>query len=87
MVCLETRPGQADALAASPTPPVRVEYRHELAASPPAPVRVTVEPGTLPSVAADTLRRMAAMIEADRRLLSSRFWEQAADDDEQRDAR
>jgi hypothetical protein len=87
MVCLETRPSSA---AVDGTPPVRVELRHELEASPVAPVRVAIEPGTLPSVAADALRRMAAMLEADRRLLSARFWEREAEAGggaEQRDAR
>ncbi len=65
--------------------PVRVELRHELA--PPVPLRVTIEPGTLPSVAADGLRRIAAMIEGDRRILSARFWDQEPGDGEQRDAR
>jgi hypothetical protein len=37
-------------------------------------LRVLVRPGTLPSVAAGTLRRIAELIEADRRLLSARFW-------------
>ncbi len=35
---------------------------------------VVVQPGTLPSVAARTLRRIARLIERDRRLLSRRFW-------------
>ncbi len=35
---------------------------------------VLVRPGTLPSVAAGTLRRIARLIEDDRRLLSDRFW-------------
>lgn len=37
-------------------------------------LRVLVRPGTLPSVAAGTLRRIAQLIEGDRRLLSERFW-------------
>lgn len=37
-------------------------------------LRVLIRPGTLPSVAAGTLRRIAELIEADRRLLSARFW-------------
>jgi len=85
VVCLETRPSAG---SAGP-PPVRVDLRHELGA-PPAPVRVAIEPGTLPSVAADALRRMASMLEADRRLLSARFWEREAADGaagEQRDVR
>jgi hypothetical protein len=69
--------------------PLTVGLREEPTA--PAPVRVTIAPGTLPSVAADTLRRVAAMIEADRRLLSARFWEQggptAPGEGDQRDAR
>jgi hypothetical protein len=69
--------------------PLTVGLREEPTA--PAPVRVTVAPGTLPSVAADTLRRIAATIEADRRLLSARFWEQggpaAPENGDQRDAR
>lgn len=55
-----------------PQRPLRVELCHEEAAA--APVAVTIEAGTLPSVAIDALRRIAAMLEADRRLLSSRFW-------------
>jgi hypothetical protein len=35
---------------------------------------VLVRPGTLPSVAAGALRRIAQLIEDDRRLLSDRFW-------------
>ncbi len=69
--------------------PLTVGLREE--PTTPAPVRVTIAPGTLPSVAADTLRRVAAMIEADRRLLSARFWEQggpaAPEPGDQRDAR
>jgi hypothetical protein len=60
-------PRQAD-----PQRPLRVELCHEDATA--APVAVTIEAGTLPSVAIDALRRIAAMLEADRRLLSSRFW-------------
>lgn len=37
-------------------------------------IRVLVRPGTLPSVAASALRRIALVIEGDRRLLSERFW-------------
>lgn len=37
-------------------------------------LRVLIRPGTLPSVAAGTLRRIAHLIEGDRRLLSERFW-------------
>lgn len=74
VICLEAlkadegRPGEPAGSA------VRVGLRHE-PGLPPAPVRVLVRPGTLPSEAADALRRVAAMIEADRRLLSARFWE------------
>lgn len=86
VVCLEAKLPSA---ATDGAPPVRVELRHELAA-PPSPVRVAIEPGTLPSVAADALRRMASMLEADRRLLSARFWEReaaTAGGGEQRDVR
>lgn len=67
--------------------PMRVEYREEPES--PLPVRVVVAPGTLPSVAADALRRVASMIEADRRLLSARFWQEGrpALEIEHRDAR
>jgi hypothetical protein len=78
-ICFET-PSEAQGLR-----PIKVELRHELA--PPVPLRVTIEPGTLPSVAADSLRRIATMIETDRRLLSPRFWDQDPASDEQRDAR
>lgn len=37
-------------------------------------LRVLVRPGTLPSVAAGALRRIAHLIEGDRRRLSDRFW-------------
>ena len=33
-----------------------------------------VSPGTLPSAAASDLRRIAGLIERDRRLLSGRYW-------------
>jgi len=90
VVCFEAKLPSAAATEGSP--PVRVELRHELLGASPEPVRVSIEPGTLPSVAADALRRMATMLEADRRLLSARFWEQEATaggvaGDEQRDAR
>jgi hypothetical protein len=49
-----------------------VSLTHELL--PPSPVRVMVSPGTLPRTAADSLRRIAGMIEEDRRLLSHRYW-------------
>ena len=69
-----------------PQHPLRVELCHE---PPPAvPVTVTIEAGTLPSVAIDALRRIAATLEADRRLLSARFWlKEGGPDGEQRDAR
>jgi hypothetical protein len=65
--------------------PLHVELCHEEAAA--APINVTIRAGTLPSVAIDALRRIAAMLEADRRLLSSRFWlsEGSPARDEQRD--
>jgi len=68
------------------TRPVKVELRHELGVAA-SPVQVMIEPGTLPSVAADSLRRIAAMIEGDRRLLSPRFWDQEPAGTEQRDIR
>jgi hypothetical protein len=49
-----------------------VALTHELL--PATPVRVIVTPGTLPRTAADSLRRIAGMIEQDRRLLSERYW-------------
>lgn len=49
-----------------------VALTHELL--PAGPVRVMVSPGTLPRSAADDLRRIAAMIERDRRLLSEHYW-------------
>ena len=72
---------------ADPQHPLRVELCHE--EPPAAPVSVTIEAGTLPSVAIDALRRIAATLEADRRLLSSRFWlsEGSPTRDEQRDVR
>jgi hypothetical protein len=45
---------------------------HELLA--PSALRVLISPGTLPQTAADGLRRIAGMIERDRRLLSERYW-------------
>ncbi|MFO1074848.1 MAG: hypothetical protein U1E17_19580 [Geminicoccaceae bacterium] len=45
---------------------------HELLPS--TALRVMVSPGTLPRTAADGLRRIAALIEQDRRLLSERHW-------------
>ncbi len=46
---------------------------HELL--PHSAVRVLVSPGTLPQTAAAGLRRIADMIEGDRRLLSERHWD------------
>jgi hypothetical protein len=57
--------------------PASVTLTHELL--PPSPVRVMVSPGTLPRTAADSLRRIAVMIEQDRRLLSDRYWRGEAD--------
>lgn len=54
------------------TPPsVRLDHR---GGGPAGELEVFVRPGTLPSVAARTLRRIAQLIERDRRLLSGRFW-------------
>ncbi len=39
-----------------------------------APIQVTIEPGTLPRSAAETLRQIANWIEHDRRLLSTQHW-------------
>lgn len=50
-----------------------VELDHELCDD--VPVRVLVSPGTLPSSAAEALRQIAAWIERDRRLLSTRHWQ------------
>lgn len=50
-----------------------VSLTHELL--PHSALRVLVSPGTLPQTAADGLRRIAGMIERDRRLLSERHWE------------
>ena len=50
-----------------------VTLTHELL--PASSVRVMVSPGTLPSTAADDLRRIAGLIERDRRLLSGRYWQ------------
>lgn len=52
-------------------PAIRLDQRREASDS---AVRVLVRPGTLPSVTAHTLRRIADTIEQDRRLLSKRFW-------------
>lgn len=54
-----------------------VGLQHELL--PPSAVRVLVSPGTLPQTAAEGLRRIAGMIERDRRLLSERHWERRRD--------
>ena len=51
----------------------RVGFTHELL--PHSDLRVLVSPGTLPQTAAEGLRRIAAMIEHDRRLLSQRHWD------------
>jgi hypothetical protein len=58
--------------APSPSQPTEVSLTHELL--PASAVRVMVSPGTLPSAAADDLRRIARLIESDRRLLSERYW-------------
>lgn len=52
--------------------PTEVALTHELL--PASTIRVMVSPGTLPSAAADDLRRIAGLIESDRRLLSARYW-------------
>lgn len=52
--------------------PVAVTLTHELL--PASTVRVMISPGTLPRTAAEALRRIAAAIENDRRLLSKRYW-------------
>jgi hypothetical protein len=57
-----------------------VELDHELAED--VPVRVLISPGTLPRSAAEALRHIAAWIERDRRLLSTRHWEGAVARDE-----
>jgi len=54
-----------------------VTMAHELLA--PGALRVLVSPGTLPQTAADGLRRIAGMIERDRRLLSERYWRARAE--------
>ena len=58
--------------ARSSSPSAEVSLTHELL--PASAVRVMVSPGTLPSAAADDLRRIAGLIESDRRLLSERYW-------------
>jgi hypothetical protein len=62
-----------------------VELKHELL--PDVPLRVLVKPGMLPTAVADQLRRIAGMIERDRRLLSGRYWgsEDPRDGGSQRD--
>lgn len=57
--------------------PASVSLTHELL--PASPVRVMVTPGTLPRTAAGDLRRIAAMIERDRRLLSEHYWRRRRD--------
>jgi hypothetical protein len=61
----------------SPSRPTEVSLTHELL--PASAVRVMVSPGTLPSAAADDLRRIAGLIESDRRLLSERYWRDRRD--------
>ena len=60
-----------------------VRLTHELL--PAGAVQVLVSPGTLPASAAGELRRIADLIEGDRRLLSARYWrergQQPTDDD------
>ena len=60
-----------------------VRLTHELL--PASAVQVLVSPGTLPASAAGELRRIADLIEGDRRLLSARYWrergQQPTDDD------
>ena len=53
--------------------PATVAIRHELLES--STVLVLVRPNTLPSAAVKALREIADMIEGDRRLLSTRFWD------------
>lgn len=57
---------------AAPERTASVSLTHEL--MPVSPVRVMVSPGTLPRSAAGDLRRIATMIERDRRLLSEHYW-------------
>jgi hypothetical protein len=45
------------------------------------PVQVSIRPGTLPRAAAAALRAVADRIEAERRLLSPRYWQAAGGDD------
>ena len=69
-VSFELAPGSGE----QPGDDTRVSLTHELL--PHSALRVLVSPGTLPQTAADGLRRIAAMIEQDRRLLSAHHWEQ-----------
>ncbi|MFO1038302.1 MAG: hypothetical protein U1E45_15810 [Geminicoccaceae bacterium] len=62
---------EADGQTAS-NEPATVDLKHELLTD--VPVRVLVRPGMLPTAVADQLRRIAGMIERDRRLLSGRYW-------------
>lgn len=61
------RRGEGDEAACT-----EVTLTHELL--PASGVRVMVRPGTLPSTAVSDLRRIAGLIESDRRLLSERYW-------------
>jgi len=67
------RRGEADGTART-----EVTLTHELL--PASGVRVMVSPGTLPTTAAGDLRRIADMIENDRRLLSERYWRRGDED-------
>jgi hypothetical protein len=67
------RRGEADGTART-----EVTLTHELL--PASGVRVMVSPGTLPTTAAGDLRRIANMIENDRRLLSDRYWRRGDED-------
>ena len=60
--------------------PAEISLTHELL--PASALRVMVSPGTLPSAAADGLRRIAGLIERDRRLLSDRYWRERPDEGE-----
>lgn len=74
-VCFEASGHRPDAA------PAPLGLRHELLE--PGEVRVMVEPGTLPSAAARSLRGLADLIERDRRLLSSRYWRGSGEDGQQ----
>ncbi|WGF87320.1 hypothetical protein [Marinivivus vitaminiproducens] len=63
---------EADRLGDRSGPRIQADLTHELL--PERPVTVLVDPGTLPSSAANALRAIADRIEADRRLLSERHW-------------